>query len=92
MKVRESTASYTPGAHPGAMINKDCLKKEPSHDPWRFVSGGRIVSPTPRTTTDEARRVGDLIADLLDKPDDEGNVAAVRAEVATLTRDFPVYG
>ena len=61
MKVREGTASYTPGAHPGAMISKDCLSKEPSHDPWRFVSGGRIVSPTPRTTTDEARRVGDLI-------------------------------
>jgi len=40
----------------------------------------------------EARRVGELIADLLDKSDDEGNVAAVRAEVATLTRDFPVYG
>jgi glycine hydroxymethyltransferase len=32
-----------------------------------------------------------LIADVLDKPHDEANLAAVRAKVAALTRDFPVY-
>jgi glycine hydroxymethyltransferase len=28
---------------------------------------------------------------VLDKPDDEGRIAEVRAKVAALTRDFPVY-
>jgi glycine hydroxymethyltransferase len=28
---------------------------------------------------------------VLDKPHDEANIAAVRAKVAALTRDFPVY-
>jgi glycine hydroxymethyltransferase len=28
---------------------------------------------------------------VLDKPHDEANLAAVRAKVAVLTRDFPVY-
>jgi len=32
-----------------------------------------------------------IIADVLDRPHDEANIAAVRAKVATLTRDFPVY-
>ena len=30
-------------------------------------------------------------ADVLDKPHDEANIAAVREKVAALTRDFPVY-
>ena len=29
---------------------------------------------------------------MLDRPHDEANIAAVRAKVAALTRDFPVYG
>jgi glycine hydroxymethyltransferase len=28
---------------------------------------------------------------VLDRPNDEANIAAVRAKVATLTKDFPVY-
>jgi glycine hydroxymethyltransferase len=28
---------------------------------------------------------------VLDKPHDEANLAAVRAKVAALTREFPVY-
>jgi glycine hydroxymethyltransferase len=28
---------------------------------------------------------------VLDKPHDDANLAAVRAKVAALTRDFPVY-
>jgi glycine hydroxymethyltransferase len=28
---------------------------------------------------------------VLDNPHDEANIAAVRAKVAELTRDFPVY-
>ena len=40
----------------------------------------------------EARHVAHLIADLLDRPENEGAIAEVRAEVAKLTRAFPVYG
>jgi glycine hydroxymethyltransferase len=40
---------------------------------------------------EQARLTAHLIADVLDKPDDEAHIAAVRAKVAALTRDFPVY-
>ena len=40
---------------------------------------------------EQALATGNLIADVLDKPHDEANLAAVRAKVAALTRDFPVY-
>jgi glycine hydroxymethyltransferase len=40
---------------------------------------------------EQARLTAHLLADVLDKPADESNVAAVRAKVAALTRDFPVY-
>jgi len=59
------------------------------------TSGVRLGSPAMTTRgfkEAEARSVGHLIADLLDKPEDEANVASVRAQVAALTRDFPVYG
>jgi glycine hydroxymethyltransferase len=39
----------------------------------------------------QARRTAHLIADVLDRPHDEAKLAAVRAKVAALTRDFPVY-
>jgi glycine hydroxymethyltransferase len=39
----------------------------------------------------QARLTAELIADVLDQPHDEANIAAVRAKVAALTRDFPVY-
>jgi glycine hydroxymethyltransferase len=51
---------------------------------------------TPAMTTrgfKEAESVmtANLIADVLDKPADEANMSAVRAKVAALTKDFPVY-
>jgi glycine hydroxymethyltransferase len=39
----------------------------------------------------EAVTVAHLIADVLDNPHDEANIAAVRAKVAELTKRFPVY-
>ena len=39
----------------------------------------------------EAAKVGHLIADVLDAPSDEANLARVRERVAELTRAFPVY-
>jgi len=40
---------------------------------------------------DQARQTAQLIADVLDNPRDAAHIAAVRAKVAALTRDFPVY-
>jgi len=40
----------------------------------------------------QARQTGHLIADVLDNPHDEANIAAVRQKVASLTSAFPVYG
>ena len=51
---------------------------------------------TPAMTTrgfkeEEARITANLIADVLDNPRDEANIAAVRAKVNALTARFPVY-
>ncbi|MCQ0034316.1 serine hydroxymethyltransferase, partial [Burkholderia glumae] len=42
--------------------------------------------------TKEAEIVGNLIADVLDNPEDAATLERVRAQVAELTRQFPVYG
>ena len=39
----------------------------------------------------EAELTGNLIADVLDKPRDEANIASVRERVNALTASFPVY-
>jgi len=51
---------------------------------------------TPAMTTrgfkdEEARFTANLIADVLDNPHDEANIAAVRSKVHALTAQFPVY-
>jgi glycine hydroxymethyltransferase len=40
---------------------------------------------------EEARITANLVADVLDKPRDANNIAAVREKVNALTRRFPVY-
>jgi glycine hydroxymethyltransferase len=40
---------------------------------------------------EQAKLTANLIADVLDRPHDDANIAAVRDKVAVLTRDFPVY-
>jgi len=40
---------------------------------------------------EEARLTANLIADVLDNPRDEANIAAVREKVNALTARFPVY-
>jgi glycine hydroxymethyltransferase len=59
------------------------------------TSGIRLGSPAMTTRgfkEEQARQTGHLIADVLDKPHDEANIAAVRQKVAALTSAFPVYG
>lgn len=73
-----------------------CNKNGIPNDPQKpmVTSGIRLGSPAFTTRgfkEEQARATANLIADVLDKPHDEANIAAVRAKVAALTRDFPVY-
>ena len=73
-----------------------CNKNAIPNDPEKpFVTSGvRLGSPAMTTRgfgEAEAVKVGQLIADVLDAPNDEGAIARVRAQVAELTSQFPVY-
>ena len=73
-----------------------CNKNGIPNDPQKPMVTSGIRLGTPAMTTrgfkeEQARQTAHLIADVLDKPNDENNNAAVRAKVAALTRDFPVY-
>jgi glycine hydroxymethyltransferase len=73
-----------------------CNKNGIPNDPQKpmVTSGIRLGSPAMTTRgfmEDQARLTANLIADVLDRPHDEANIASVRAKVAALTRDFPVY-
>ena len=74
-------------------INKNAIPNDPEKP---FVTSGVRIG-TPAMTTrgfkdEEARLTANLIADVLDNPRDEANLAAVRAKVSALTARFPVYG
>jgi len=73
-----------------------CNKNAIPNDPQKpmVTSGIRLGSPAMTTRgfqEAEARQTANLIADVLDKPADEANLAAVREQVSALTRRFPVY-
>ena len=73
-----------------------CNKNGIPNDPQKPMVTSGIRLGTPAMTTrgfgdEETRQTANLIADVLDKPHDAANIAAVRAKVAALTRDFPVY-
>jgi glycine hydroxymethyltransferase len=73
-----------------------CNKNGIPNDPEKPMVTSGIRLGTPAMTTrgfkqEQARQTAHLIADVLDQPHDEANLAAVRAKVAVLTRDFPVY-
>ena len=74
-----------------------CNKNAIPNDPEKpFVTSGiRLGSPAMTTrgfTEVEATKVGNLIADVLDNPHDAATIERVKAEVALLTKAFPVYG
>jgi glycine hydroxymethyltransferase len=74
-------------------VNKNAIPNDPEKP---FVTSGvRLGSPAMTTRgfgTAEAEAVGNLIADVLDAPEDAANLERVRAKVAELTKRFPVYG
>ncbi|MFH7044036.1 serine hydroxymethyltransferase [Paucibacter sp. JuS9] len=73
-----------------------CNKNGIPNDPQKPMVTSGIRLGTPAMTTrgfkeEQVRATAHLIADVLDKPNDEAVLEAVRANVAALTRDFPVY-
>jgi len=73
-----------------------CNKNGIPNDPQKPMVTSGIRLGTPAMTTrgfkeEQARQTAHLIADILDKPNDEAVSAAVKAKVAVLTKDFPVY-
>jgi glycine hydroxymethyltransferase len=73
-----------------------CNKNGIPNDPQRPMVTSGVRLGTPALTTrgfaeGETRQTAHLIADVLDRPHDEANLAAVRAKVAALTSAFPVY-
>jgi len=73
-----------------------CNKNGIPNDPQRPMVTSGIRLGTPALTTrgfaeTETRLTANLIADVLDRPHDEANLASVREKVAALTREFPVY-
>ena len=74
-----------------------CNKNGIPNDPEKpmVTSGIRLGSPAMTTRgfkEAEAKQVAHFIADILDNPNDPENIAKVRAQVAELTKRFPVYG
>jgi glycine hydroxymethyltransferase len=73
-------------------INKNAIPNDPQKP--MVTSGVRLGTPAMTTRgfkENEARLTANLVADVLDNPRDEGNIARVRDKVAALTREFPVY-
>lgn len=73
-------------------VNKNAIPNDPEKP---FVTSG-IRLGTPAMTTrgfgeQEARLVGNLIADVLEAPADDARIAQVSERVAVLTKAFPVY-
>lgn len=73
-------------------VNKNAIPNDPEKP---FVTSGiRVGTPAATTrgfTEAEIEITANLIADVLDNPTDEANLAAVRAKVSELTKRFPVY-
>jgi len=74
-------------------VNKNAIPNDPQKP---FVTSGiRIGTPAMTTrgfTEIEAEQVANLIADVLDAPEDPEVIAATQVQVAELCSKFPVYG
>ncbi|WP_321789210.1 serine hydroxymethyltransferase, partial [Paraburkholderia sp. J94] len=73
-------------------VNKNAIPNDPEKP---FVTSGvRLGSPAMTTRgfgVKEVERVGNLIADVLEAPEDAATIERVKAQVAELTTRFPVY-
>ncbi|MFN3957046.1 MAG: serine hydroxymethyltransferase [Tepidimonas ignava] len=74
-------------------VNKNAIPNDPEKP--MVTSGIRLGTPAMTTRgfgEAEARQTAHLIADVLDDPRNPATIERVRAQVAELTRRFPVYG
>ncbi len=74
-------------------VNKNAVPNDPQKP--TVASGIRIGSPAMTTRgfrTPEAEQLANLIADVLDAPNDDAVIRRVAAEVKKLCDRFPVYG
>jgi len=73
-------------------VNKNAIPNDPQKP--MVTSGVRIGSPAMTTRgfrKPEAEQLANLIADVLDRPDDAASLARVAGEVKALCARFPVY-
>ena len=73
-----------------------CNKNGIPNDPQKPMVTSGIRLGTPAMTTrgfkeEQVRQTAHLIADILDRPNDAAVTSEVKAKVAVLTKDFPVY-
>jgi glycine hydroxymethyltransferase len=73
-----------------------CNKNGIPNDPQKPMVTSGIRLGTPALTTrgfkeEQVRQTAQLIADVLDRPNDAATTETVKAKVAVLTKDFPVY-
>jgi glycine hydroxymethyltransferase len=78
------------------LAHMTCNKNAIPNDPEKPMVTSGVRLGTPAMTTRgfgeaQVRATAHLIADVLDAPHDEARIAQVRAKVAALTREFPVY-
>jgi glycine hydroxymethyltransferase len=74
-------------------VNKNTIPNDPERP--MVTSGIRVGTPAMTTRgfrEPEAEQTANLIADLLEAPNDPATIDRVRAEVGRLTAQFPVYG
>jgi glycine hydroxymethyltransferase len=73
-------------------INKNAIPNDPEKP--MVTSGIRVGTPAITTRgfkEEETRITANLLADVLENPNDEAHLAAVREKVNALTSRFPVY-
>lgn len=73
-------------------VNKNSIPNDPEKP---FVTSG-VRLGTPAVTTrgfkeEECTKLGDMIADVLDNPNDANNIAKVKMQSLELCKKFPVY-
>ncbi|WP_373753521.1 serine hydroxymethyltransferase [Neisseria weixii] len=92
MKITGKAAEAALGnAH--ITVNKNAIPNDPEKP---FVTSGIRIGSAAMTTRGfqeaDARVLANLLADVLENPEDEANLAKVREQITDLCNKYPVYG